>query len=95
VSATPPLRASATAGLRAIVLADGDGPDRAALDARWPDWSRGIGFVVAADGGARLAAPLGLRLDAWVGDGDSLSAAEIEQLRTSGVPVELVPADKD
>lgn len=86
---------SETPALRAIVLADGDGPDRAALDARWPDWSRDIGLVVAADGGARLAAPLGLRIDRWVGDGDSLSSAEIEQLRMAGVPVELVTADKD
>jgi thiamine pyrophosphokinase len=81
--------------LRAIVLADGDGPDRAALDVRWPAWSRDIGLIVAADGGARLAAPLGLRIDRWVGDGDSLSNAEIEQLRMAGVPVELVPWDKD
>jgi thiamine pyrophosphokinase len=86
---------SETPALRAIVLAAGDGPDRAALDARWPDWSRDIGLVVAADGGARLATPLGLRIDRWVGDGDSLSRAEIEQLRVAGVPVELVPADKD
>jgi thiamine pyrophosphokinase len=86
---------SETPALRAIVLADGDGPDRAGLDERWPDWSRDIRLVVAADGGARLAAPLGLRIDRWVGDGDSLSSAEIEQLRSAGVPVELVPAEKD
>jgi thiamine pyrophosphokinase len=81
--------------LRAIVLADGDGPDRAALDARWPEWARDIALVIAADGGARLAGPLGLRIDRWVGDGDSLSTPEIEQLRAAGVPVELFPADKD
>jgi thiamine pyrophosphokinase len=86
---------SETAPLRAIVLADGDGPDRAALDRRWPDWSRDIELVVAADGGARLATPLGLRIDRWVGDGDSLSRAEIEELRLAGVPVDLVSPDKD
>jgi thiamine pyrophosphokinase len=86
---------SETPALRAIVLADGDGPDRAALDERWPEWSRDVGLVVAADGGARLGAPLELRIDRWVGDGDSLSSAEIEQLRVAGVPVELVSADKD
>ncbi len=86
---------SETPPLRAIVLADGDGPDRAALDARWPDWARDSALVIAADGGARLAAPLGLRIDRWVGDGDSLSLPEIENLRAAGVPVELVPADKD
>ncbi|HEV2006631.1 MAG TPA: thiamine diphosphokinase, partial [Candidatus Limnocylindrales bacterium] len=36
-----------------------------------------------------------LRIDRWVGDGDSLSPPEIENLRAAGVPVELVPADKD
>jgi thiamine pyrophosphokinase len=86
---------SETPALRAIVLADGDGPDRAALDAHWPDWSRDIGLVLAADGGARLAAPLGLAIDRWVGDGDSLSSLEIERLRAAGVPVDLVAADKD
>lgn len=86
---------SETPALRAIVLADGDGPDRAALDERWPGWAEAVSLVVAADGGARLAAPLGLRIDRWVGDGDSLSSAEIEQLRLAGVPIDLVPSDKD
>ena len=86
---------SEAAPLRAIVLADGDGPDGAALDARWPGWSRDVGLVVAADGGARLATPLALRIDRWVGDGDSLSSAEIDQLRVAGVLVELVDPDKD
>ena len=81
--------------LRAIVLGDGDGSGRAALDRAWPGWNDRIGIVVAADGGARLAGRLGLRIDRWVGDGDSLDAAAIERLRTRGIPVELVPADKD
>jgi thiamine pyrophosphokinase len=87
VSETPPLRA--------IVLADGDGPERAALDARWPDWARDIALVIAADGGAMLAEALALRIDRWVGDGDSLPSAEIERLRATGVPVDLVPSEKD
>ena len=52
----------------AIVLADGAVPARALLDAAWPDWDRGAGYVVAADGGARHAAAFGLRVDHWVGD---------------------------
>jgi len=80
---------------RAIVLADGDGPDRADLDAAWPGWDADIDVVVAADGGARLGARLGLRLDAWVGDGDSLDPADLDALRRAGIPVELVPAAKD
>lgn len=82
-------------GGRAIVLADGDAPDRAALDATWPGWDLDVTFVVAADGGARHAAGLGLGMDRWVGDGDSLPAADLEALRAAGVPIDLVPADKD
>ena len=82
-------------GGRAIVLADGDAPDRPALDATWPGWDADLAFVVAADGGARHAARLGLRIDRWVGDGDSLPAADLDALRAAGAPVDLVPADKD
>jgi thiamine pyrophosphokinase len=81
--------------VRAAVLADGEAPDRAALDASWPGWDSGISLVVAADGGARHAAALGLRIDRWVGDGDSLPPAELEALRAAGIPVDLVPGDKD
>jgi thiamine pyrophosphokinase len=84
-----------TRRLRALVLADGTAPTRAELDAAWPGWDGGIGLVVAADGGARLAAPLGLRVDRWVGDGDSLGRVEIEAFRVAGVPITLAPTDKD
>ena len=80
---------------RAIVLADGDPPTRDELDRAWPGWADRIDLVVAADGGARLAAPLGLRIDAWVGDGDSLEAGALEELRNAGVPIALAPSDKD
>ena len=80
---------------RAIVLADGDVADRAILDAAWPGWADGVGLVVAADGGARHAGRLGLRVDRWVGDGDSIDAADLEALRAAGVPIELVAAEKD
>ena len=86
---------SRAADRRALVLADGDRPSSAALDAAWPGWRDGIELVVAADGGARLAADLGLAIDLWVGDGDSLSEAELENLRASGVPVSLARPDKD
>jgi thiamine pyrophosphokinase len=80
---------------RALVLADGEPVTRRGLDAAWPGWSDGGGFVVAADGGARLARDLGLAIDLWVGDGDSLRGDELDELRAAGVPIELVPADKD
>lgn len=80
----------------ALILADGDPPDAAALDRAWPGWSDGIDLIVAADGGAAYAASLDLGpIDLWVGDGDSLSPAALESLRRAGVPVELAAADKD
>lgn len=80
---------------RAIVLADGDGPTRAALDAAWPGWDGDVVLVVAADGGARLAGPLGLVIDRWVGDGDSIEPDRLAQLRAAGIPVRVVSRDKD
>jgi thiamine pyrophosphokinase len=80
---------------RAIVLADGTPPSRDGLDRAWPGWATGISFVVAADGGARLAHQLDLTIDRWIGDGDSLDQAELEALRDAGVPTELVRQDKD
>ena len=83
------------AGGHALVLGDGEAPTRADLDAAWPGWDADVGLVVAADGGARLGPALGLRIDAWVGDGDSLPVAAIEALRADGVAVDLVPPAKD
>jgi thiamine pyrophosphokinase len=80
---------------RAIILADGDVADRSAFDAAWPGWSDHVAFVVAADGGARHAVRLGLGIDRWVGDGDSIEPEQLDELRASGVPIDLVAADKD
>jgi len=82
-------------GSRAIVVADGEVPPRAALDAAWPGWSHDVALVVAADGGARGARSLGLRIDRWVGDGDSLDAADLSALAASGVPLDRHSPDKD
>lgn len=84
-----------TVPAHAVVLADGAAPTRAGLDAAWPGWDAGIDHVVAADGGARLAGTLGFAIDVWVGDGDSLGPAGVEELRSRGIRVELAPADKD
>jgi thiamine pyrophosphokinase len=80
---------------RAIVLADGSGPSREALDRAWPGWADGVDLVVAADGGARLAGPLGLPIHRWVGDADSIEPDRLAALRATGIPVRLVPKDKD
>lgn len=82
-------------GKRAIVLADGGRPSRAGLDDAWPGWADAIDIVVAADGGAGLAPALGLRLDAWVGDGDSLDASGRAALREAAIEPHPVATDKD
>ncbi len=81
--------------MHVLIVADGAGPDRASLDRAWPGWDRDVAQVVAADGGARHASALGLRIDRWVGDGDSLGLDGVEALRRAGVPVELSAQDKD
>lgn len=81
--------------MHVLVVADGAEPDRSGLDRAWPGWDRDIAQVIAADGGARHANALGLRIDRWVGDGDSLGLDGVEALRQAGVPVELAARDKD
>jgi len=79
----------------ALILADGDAPTRAELDVTWPGWDVSIGLVVAADGGARHASRLGVTIDAWVGDGDSLDADGMAALIASGVPMQRASPHKD
>src|SRR4051812_18868525 len=79
----------------ALILADGDVPARARLDAAWPGWDEGVDLVIAADGGARHAAGLGVTLDLWVGDGDSLGDEGIAELAAAHVPIERSTAEKD
>ncbi|HEY7590813.1 MAG TPA: thiamine diphosphokinase [Candidatus Limnocylindrales bacterium] len=81
--------------LRALVLADGDRPRAPILDETWPGWRDAIELVVAADGGVRLAGDLGMGVDLWIGDGDSLGTEGLEQLRRSGVPIVVAWQDKD
>lgn len=80
---------------RAIVLAGGAVADRATMDAAWPGWDDGVSLVVAADGGARHALALGLGIDRWVGDGDSIDAGDLAALAATGVRIHRVPAEKD
>jgi thiamine pyrophosphokinase len=81
--------------MHVLVLADGESVDPAHLQAAWPGWDDGVERVIAADGGARQADRLGLRIDDWVGDGDSLDRPALDALRGLGVPVTLTSVDKD
>jgi len=81
--------------MQVIVLADGEVSTRAALDSAWPGWLEVDAQVVAADGGARHAPSLGLAVDHWVGDGDSIDDATLAALAGRGVRIERAPTDKD
>ena len=75
VIAERPAGARATAARHVVVVAAGDVPARAALDAAWPGWDGGVDAVVAADGGLPRADALGLDARRCVvGDLDSADA---------------------
>lgn len=86
---------SRAGGLRAIVVADGAVPNRAALDEAWPGWPAEAKLVVAADGGWAKAVVLGLRPQLLVGDGDSLPSARFDEVAAAGIAVERSPMAKD
>ena len=77
------------------MLADGEVGTRGPTRSRLAGLARRGPLVIAADGGARHAEALGLRIDRWVGDGDSLGEAGIGALEAAGVPVDRSPFDKD
>ena len=80
---------------RALILAGGTASGRAELDAAWPGWDGAIDLVIAADAGALLARPLGLRLDLIVGDADSLGEVRLAEFAGAGIAIERAPTDKD
>lgn len=80
--------------MRTLIVADGDVPSRAALDAGWPGWDREVELVVAADGGWDKAATLGLAPGLLVGDADSLPEARFAEVAAQGVPIERSPTAK-
>jgi thiamine pyrophosphokinase len=81
--------------MRAIIVADGQAPTRAALDAAWPGWDHPCDLAIGADGGSAAAIALGLPLALVVGDADSLAPGAFRRLLDAGILVELSPPDKD
>ncbi len=79
----------------ALILADGDVPARSDLDLAWPAWDEAVEVVIAADGGAHHASGLGVTIDLWVGDGDSIGEEALAALEAAGVPLERSPQHKD
>lgn len=53
------------------------------------------GFIICADGGARHAGKMGIRPDVVLGDFDTLTARELEELERSGTRIIRYPRDKD
>jgi thiamine pyrophosphokinase len=78
---------------RAIVLANGYLEEIEALQARLKGWTEAL--IVAADGGSRHAAVLGLPLHVVVGDLDSLDEASRVVFSADGTHFEVFPARKD
>lgn len=82
--------------MRAIIVADGDIPDAATVRGAMGEPEGGVAtLIIAADSGALKAAQVGLRPQVVVGDGDSLPADRIAELRTNGVEVKVYPQDKN
>ena len=79
----------------ALILADGRVEPAADIERAWPAWSDDVDFVIAADGGARHAPGLGVRIDRWVGDGDSIAEHELAALAASGTAIDRAAIDKD
>ncbi len=79
--------------VRIIIVADGD-VDAATLRRAAAGVDERV-HVLAADGGALKAEAAGLRVDAVLGDGDSLDQDDVRRLRAAGADVRTVAPEKE
>ncbi len=77
--------------MRTVIIANGNAPT--SEDAR--RWLRPGDQLICADGGARAAMALGLTPHAVIGDFDSLSEDDLQQLAGRGAALHRYPAHKD
>ena len=77
----------------ALILANGDLGDASRLRARLA--VRPFDLILAADGGARHAGPLGLTIDILIGDMDSISESDRSELERRSIRLLGHPAEKD
>lgn len=78
---------------RAVIFVNGEIEQPALIASRLAGW--GDALMVAADRGSRHARALGLRLDAIVGDMDSIAEADRRAFEQAGTILEVSPAEKD
>ncbi|MBI5958634.1 MAG: thiamine diphosphokinase [Chloroflexi bacterium] len=78
---------------RALVFSNGDLHDGPAVQSALAHAAESL--TIAADGGARLALACGIVPQYVVGDMDSLSPAELDDLRERGAAIERFPAEKN
>lgn len=79
--------------MRALIFANGAIEDGEMVRRALTDGDDAL--IIAADGGARVAAHYGRRVDAVIGDMDSLTADELAALRAQHATILRYPAEKD
>ncbi len=78
---------------RALIFANGDLNDGPAVQAALAH--AGAAHIIAADGGARMALACGRVPDCVIGDMDSLTPEELDDLAARGAQIKRHPAAKD
>jgi len=65
------------------------------IDSFFKNEAANADFVICADGGARYAKAIGLTADIVIGDFDTLTEIELQELERAGTEIIRYPSDKD